>query len=353
MGTIDGVNTAFTMAQTIVGLSVISLNGQLFFEGTHYTVSGLDITYLTAPAEDLSGTVHKIIPVGGLVPSSAGTNLLPYALTTLERVKDRIFDTNSSPTQPTAFDEVLTRMINGATDWFERECGNRRFVATTYTNEIYSAYGYRQQKVVLRQAPITFLNVTGDITLGSPTVASISSTTAMIVGMPVQGDGIPVGTTVSAIGTTTITLSNNATATTASNNLQANGLTKFQWRAGTPSNPSWMDFLIDQYQVVNDGKAGIIRLYGFVPMTQDNMIRVSYQSGYAVDWTNAGNGTTHQLPADISDTVENLVVRKFKRRILAGKTSEGLEGATTSWNKELDIEDTATIEHYRRMSTIF
>lgn len=277
----------------------------------------------------------------------------PKALTTLQRVKDRIFDTNAGQTQPTAFDTVLTRMINSCSDWFKREIGNRDLIQTTYTNEIYSAYGTKQRRVVLRQAPISFVNVTGDLTVGSPTIAAISGTTGMVVGMPVQGTGIPAETKILSIGTTTVTLNKNATATGSSVNIQGNGLLAFQWRAGTPSNPTWTDFIADQYQVVNDGKAGVIRLYGWVPMTQDNMIRVTYQAGYPVDWNNAGNGTTHLLPADITDTVENLVVRRFKRRINAGKSTEGLEGATTTWDKELDTEDDAVIGHYRRMSTIF
>lgn len=275
------------------------------------------------------------------------------ALTTLQRVKDRIYDTNTGQTQPSAFDSVITRMVNSASEWFKRECGAREFVQTVYTNEIYSSYGYGQKRVVLRQAPISFVTVTGNTSSGSPTISAISGTAAMVVGMLVQGDGIPAETRISAIGTTTITLDKNATATGTTSYLQGIGLLALEWRTGTPSNPVWTDFLIDQYQVVNDGKGGIIRVYGWLPMTQDNMIRATYQAGYPVDWSNAGNGTTHQLPADITDTVENLVVRRFKRRVHAGKTSEGLEGATTSWDKELDIEDKSVISHYRRMSTIF
>ncbi len=279
--------------------------------------------------------------------------LLPYALTTLQRVKDRIFDTNTGASQPSSFDSVLIRMINSSTDWFEKECNGRRFVYTLFKNEIYSANSYKQTRVILKNAPIFFLNANGNMTLGSPIISSVNITTGMVVGMPVLADNFPMNTTISAISGSDVTLSASATSSETGGYFQVNGIMAFQWRPGTPSNPSWFDFILDQYQVVNDGKAGIIRIYGWVPMTQDNTIRVSYYAGYPVDWANAGNNTTHQLPASISDTVENMVVRRFKRRTLAGKGAEGLEGATTSWNKEIDAEDQDVIGHWRRMPTIF
>lgn len=279
--------------------------------------------------------------------------LLPYALTTLARVKDRIYDTTAGATQPSVFDTVLTRMINSCTDFVERECGARRFVLTKYTNEIYTAYSYRQKRVITRQSPLYLVNVSGITTLGSATVTAVSNTTGMVVGMPILADNFPMNTTIAAINGSSVTMSAAAISSLSSAFIQVNGLIKFQWRAGTPSNPQWFDFLLDQYQIVNDGKAGVIRLYGWIPLTQDNMIRTTYWAGYPVDWPNAGNNTTHQLPADLSDLVENLVVRRFKRRMLAGKGSEGLDGATTSWNREIDDEDKAIIGHYMRMPTIF
>ncbi len=286
----------------------------------------------------------------------------PYALTTLQRVKDRIFDSNISA-QPTAFDSVLTRMINSITEWFERECGDRKFVQRTYINEIYSAYGPRQERVITRQAPIFFSTFTGNTVVGSNQITGVSSTTGMVVGMPIAGDNL-IGTSVvagtqvrnyiTAISLDTITLAAAATSTATGAYFQANGLLNLQWRAGTPATaPSWMTFIPDQFELVNNGKAGVIRVYGFVPTIRDNMLRVNYSAGYPVDWARAGNGTTHLLPADITNAVENIVVRTFKRRQLAGKGSEALDGATTSWNKEIDNEDQDVIEHYRRVPTIF
>ena len=279
--------------------------------------------------------------------------VLPYALTTLQRVKDRLFDPNktilisgnltsgsaaitsvssvtnlyvgqvvTSPTgyvpfgatiisivgatvtlsanatgtatnanvyvvnQPTSWDSVLTRLINGVTDFLEQECGGRRFLSTAYTNEVYTALSHRQKFLVLRNAPVT-------------------------------------------------------------------ALTSFQWRSGTPSNPVYTSFIQDQYELMdpdNNGvsKSGIIRVYGIIPAIYINMLRVSYTAGYLINWANAGDNVTHTLPSDLTSTAENLVVRHFKRLQNAGKASESLAGASTSWNKLLDTVDTDVIGRYMR-----
>ena len=59
--------------------------------------------------------------------------------------------------------------------------------------------------------------ITGNITTGSPLVTGISSLIDIRVGMRISGTGIPDGTVINSINTTTSTirLSANATATTA------------------------------------------------------------------------------------------------------------------------------------------
>jgi hypothetical protein len=208
----------------------------------------------------------------------------PYALTTLARVKDRLSIKNND------FDSKLIRWINSATDYIQNACGGRQFVKTTYINEVYSPKSRMERYVVLRQIP----------------VVSVSS---------------------------------------------------FQYRAGPPSAPSWTSYTADQYELENPRPVpsdptqtwypeGMVRLYGVLPTIISNAIRVSYVAGYAIDWPNAGNGSTHLLPADLTDLCENLVVRKFKRRELAGKQSEGLQGASTNWRNSLDQDDIDVIDSY-------
>jgi len=176
--------------------------------------------------------------------------------------------------QSVAFDTVLIRMINAVTNYINNECGVLSFVKQTYVNDTYSIDNPRQKFLTLRNRP----------------VISISS---------------------------------------------------FQWRAGTPTNPSWTDFIADQYELVDARTdpgsgtvwypSGIIRIYGALPTLTSNMIRVSYIAGYPVNWANAEDRNTHMLPGDLTYLCENLVVRRFKRRQLAGMGSQALEGATSSW----------------------
>jgi hypothetical protein len=195
--------------------------------------------------------------------------------------------------QPVAFDIVLTRMINWATSYINNECGVTSFVQQTYANDTYSIGNGRQDTLILRNTP----------------VFSISS---------------------------------------------------FQWRAGTPTNPSWTDFIPDEYELINPRTdpisglvwypSGMIRIYGVLPTLSSNMIRATYVAGYPVDWANAEDRSTHLLPGDLTSVCENLVVRRFKRRQLAGQSSQSLEGASTSgWRDKLDADDLAVLSQYRDM----
>jgi hypothetical protein len=74
--------------------------------------------------------------------------VVPYALTTLDRIKAYlgILDTER--------DVVLEMLINQATGVIERACGGRRFAITEYENELYDGGG---DKIFLKQWPVTEL----------------------------------------------------------------------------------------------------------------------------------------------------------------------------------------------------
>jgi hypothetical protein len=281
-----------------------------------------------------------------------------YALTQLQRVKDRLDITLDDK------DAVLTRMINAATDYIERECGKTglemypndgHFVQKKYLNEVYTAQGRKQERLVLRNAPVTYLIVSGDLTQNSPTVNNVTPSTGIAKGMPLYAiQGLfPQGTTVSTISGSTVTMSQPASVTQTAAVFEISGLISFQWRSGTPSNPSWTDFIQDQYELDQQGRSGIIRVYGSIPGLYNNMIRATYVAGYPIDWQNAGNGSTHQLPSDLTGVCENIVTRLWKRRQLDGKASEAIQGATTSWRDALDAVDRNVIANYRRVGNVF
>lgn len=282
----------------------------------------------------------------------------PYALTTLARVKDRL------SIAITDSDAVLTRTINVATDFIERRCGKTglemfpndgHFVQKTYKNEVYTAKGRRQERLVLRNAPVTYLIVAGDLTSGSAAVENVTPSTGIVAGMPLYAiQGLfPQGTVVASVSGSTITMSQPASVTQTGVVFEISGLLSFQWRAGTPSNPNWTDFIQDQYELDQQGHAGIIRVYGSIPGLYNNMIRATYVAGYPVDWDNAGDGTTHQLPADLTNTCENIVERVFKRMKTAGQLSMTINGGSISWKDDLDALDKAVIANYTRFGTTF
>lgn len=282
----------------------------------------------------------------------------PYALTTLARVKDRLGITINDN------DAALTRVINSATDLIERECGRTglesypndgHFTQKTYTNEVYTASGKKQVHLVLRNAPVTYLLVTGNLTQGSASV-TVSPYTGIVANMPLYNiQGLfPQGTYVSSVGSSgALTMSSSASVSMTGAQFEISGLISFQWRSGTPSNPNWTPFLVDQFELDQQGRAGIIRVYGAIPGLYNNMLRATYVAGFPVDWQNAGNGTTHQLPADLSNTCENVVERIYKRFKLAGKASETIQGATIAYRNDLDMMDLDTLARYKRVGNIF
>jgi hypothetical protein len=360
---VSGAGTSWALAQPPVPNSVALYASGIRITpgvGNDYSINGIAIT--TFGSYSTGQLTADYTPLGSLNISGIADQLSPFALTTLQRVKDLLFDpnltisltgaslTNSStdvtalsvPTgknikvgqaimgtgipngttiaaiissteitlsqaatqtntgqtltvvdQPTAFDAVLVRLINWATNYINNECGRYSFVQQTYVNDTYSIDNPRQSFLLLRNTP----------------VFSISS---------------------------------------------------FQWRAGTPTHPSWTDFIGDQYELVDPRTdpvsgtiwypSGEVRVYGVLPRLYSNMIRATYVGGYPVNWNNPEDHNTHWLPGDITNVCENLVVRRFTRRQTGGKSSQSLEGANVSWRNTLDQEDQDVLGQYRQLN---
>ena len=198
---------------------------------------------------------------------------ISYALTTRDRFKTRLQITNAD------FDALFDSLIAAVTDLIENKAG-RRFLETTYTNEVYSVYGAQPEFVCLKQAPVS-------------------------------------------------------------------SLTSFQYRAGIVSSPSWTDFITDQYELLEDGESGIIRVYGGVPRGV-NAIRATYKAGFKIDFTAVTDTTKHTLPFDLTDLAERLVTKLFKRREAEGKQNEAYAGGQVSWKELLDPIDIEIINSYSR-----
>jgi hypothetical protein len=204
----------------------------------------------------------------------ASDKLLNYALTTKDRIKDRL----GVKSDNTGFDVLFTRLCNAVSDYIENAC-SIRFLETTYTDQVYSVRN-GQSFLYLRNFPVS-------------SVSTIS------------------------------------------------------YRIGLPGNPTWVSFLDNEYELLEDGRQGMIKFYIYI--NGINSVKVSYVAGYKIDWANVGDLTKHTLPADLTDLAERLVVRWFKRREHEGKDSESFDRGNTNWSKELTAEDKDTIASFKRM----
>jgi hypothetical protein len=302
-----------SLSPTIIGADVLSpfalttlqrVKDILFDPSKVITLAGAIVTSGSADVTGITVQTGKSVQVGQIVVGAgipAGTTVGAVISATEIYLSHNANATVTSTIwvidQPTSFDGLLIRYINSVTNYINNECGRFSFVQQTYVNDTYSITSPNQKYLTLRNTPV----------------------------FPAAADDVHV--------------------------------TSFQWRAGTPSNPSWTNFIADQYELLDprtdpiSGKvwypSGMMRIYGVLPRIYSNMIRVSYVGGYPVNWANPEDHNTHWLPADITGVCENMVVRKFKRRDLAGKSSEAIAGATISWRNDLDAEDKDVLGQYK------
>ena len=298
------------MAEQLSPLSLTTLQrvkDLLFDPNLYISLTGCSLTQNSQTVTGVTVPSGKTIRVGQPVTGTyipSGTVISAIVSATQITLSQNASSTQTGQTltvtdQPTAFDDVLIRLINYATNYINNECGRFSFVQQTYVNDTYSITNPRQDFLVLRNTPV----------------------------FPAT-DGVHI--------------------------------TNFQWRAGTPSNPSWVNFLVDQYELVNprtdpiSGQiwypSGTIRVYGVLPGLWNNMIRASYTGGYPVNWNNPEDHNTHWLPGDITNVCENLVVRRFLARQRGGKSSDRIGDASITWRAGLDTEDLAVLGNYQDLN---
>ena len=123
-------------------------------------------------------------------------------------------------------------------------------------------------------------------------MTNVTPSVGIMAGMPLYAiQGLfPQGTVVLSVNGSTVTMSQPAQVTQTGAVFEISGLINFQWRSGTPDNPSWTDF-IRPIRTRKQGYSGIVRVYGPMPRIYSNMLRATYVAGFPVDWQNAGNGT--------------------------------------------------------------
>jgi len=128
-------------------------------------------------------------------------------------------------------------------------------------------------------------------------------------------------------------------------NIPVSAVTKLEYNSGTLSVPVWTEYLADEWSF--DVETGIIYLEGNFPIGRKT-VAVTYTAGYKIDFTNFGDTTKHNLPADLTDLAERMIIKWFKRRESEGKDSESEGGGNITWSKEMAEEDKATVAHHKR-----
>lgn len=139
-------------------------------------------------------------------------------LATLDQVKTAIF----LPASSTAQDSQLTQLLIGCDAAIKKYC-KQNFESQNITDyPIVARLG--QAKLITREAPVRCVFLSGTLTNGSPTITGLTgtgpySTSQLVVGQAVAQTGnntvltaIPAFTTVSGISGSTVTMSQNATA---------------------------------------------------------------------------------------------------------------------------------------------
>ncbi len=181
----------------------------------------------------------------------------------------------------TALDTVIDTWVATATDFIEHACGGRRFKETTYTNELYD---------------------------GSDLVSNPTRKQFLIL------RNTPVST-----------------------------VTKIEYKTGLNSSPSWVEYSVNDYDVMPNGVIKISLPDGY------QNVRVTYTAGYKIDFANQYNTANHTLPFDLSNLAEKMVIKLLKKRESEGKSQETLRDSTINWGSFIDSEDQVVINNYRRI----
>lgn len=181
-------------------------------------------------------------------------SVVPHALTTKTKVKTFLGITG------TGSDTVIDELINYVTDYIEQYCGGRRFLRSTYTNEVYDTK-HGQSKIFFKQYP----------------VASVSAV---------------------------------------------------EYRSGTISSPSWVTYDANGYLLYP--AEGYMRFFSKFPEVSQGT-RFTYIAGYLIDFSNEGNTTLHNLPADLSLVATELVAKLHDTRKSEGVLSMTTEGQSITF----------------------
>jgi hypothetical protein len=107
-------------------------------------------------------------------------------------------------------------------------------------------------------------------------------------------------------------------------------------------NEEWQEQKIPKF----NPKTGILN---YKAQTGFQNIRITYVAGYKINFENQEDLTKHNLPFEISELAERLIIRQFNKLKDEGKNSVSFDNSTTSWSELLDKTDKEIIGRYKRI----
>jgi hypothetical protein len=271
------------------------------------------------------------------------------ALTTKERVKDRLSITNGS------FDGLLDNLILAVSARIQAITG-RRFIYATYTHELHDGsdlYGSCRAFLILKNGPVESVasvqykpgtNTNPNWTTISPDDYDVNLSTGVIrfrYGAPRGMQNIRVtytgGYSGYSLGISNMWFFN----VTPTGDVDGVNLT------------FTLPETADQVIVYLDGVREVAANVTHTPGTNTFTLaagRAPY-STIAVDYKRsvATTDADYHLPADLVDVCERTVVYLYKKRENEGKTSETFQESSITWRDSMfSADDRATIKNYRR-----
>ena len=105
----------------------------------------------------------------------------------------------------------------------------------------------------------------------------------------------------------------------------------------------------DDYKV--DNRLGIIYfLYPVGETVKDT--KVSYNAGFTVDYDQVTGEPTSSdnLPSELRDLCETIVIRKFKKRESLGRDSESFDGSSVKWSEDISKDEKKMLRAFSRVN---
>lgn len=126
-------------------------------------------------------------------------------------------------------------------------------------------------------------------------------------------------------------------------------LASVQYRGGTISSPTWIDFDANSYLLY--GARGYVKFFTVFTKGYLNL-RFTYTAGYLIDWAEDDDPEAHTLPRDLTMVATQLVLAAYNKRSSGGIQSQSTEGQSITYadisKDDLNDYQKSVINRYKK-----